>query len=392
MALTASVGSAAEFGQDVDFLQKHVPVVVLSDPAGGAHVAVVPAWQGRVMTSSAHGDGGVSFGWINRDLIATDKPQPHMNALGGEDRFWLGPEGGQFSVFFAPGVPFDLAHWYTPAAVDTESYRVIRRETDRIEFRHAIELTNYSGTRLKLELTREVRLLDPAEALREHAVTSLPKGVAAVAYESVNTIRNTGTQPWRKDTGLLSIWILGMYNASPAATIVAPFRRGPESELGPAVNTAYFGAIPPERLIVRDGTVFFRGDSHYRSKIGFSPRRASPVVGSYDADSHTLTLVSYSRPAGATDYVNSMWEIQKNPFGGDIVNCYNDGPPAPGAKQLGHFFELESSSPALALQPGEAAAHTHQTIHLQGDEAALDGIARTVLGVSLQGIKSAFPQ
>jgi hypothetical protein len=392
MAVTASVGSAAEFGPDVDFLQKHAPVVVLSDSAGGARVAVVPAWQGRVMTSSAGGSNGTSFGWINRELIGTDKPQPHMNALGGEDRFWLGPEGGQFSVFFAPGAPFDLAHWYTPAAVDTEPYEVTRQERDRVTFRHAIDLTNYSGTRLQLELTREVRLLDPVAALREHAVDAVPKGVSAVAYESVNTVRNTGLKPWSRDTGLLSVWILGMYNASPAATIVAPFRRGPESELGPAVNAAYFGAIPPDRLVVKDGVVFFRADSNARGKIGFSPRRASPVVGGYDADSHTLTLVSYSRPAGATDYVNSMWEMQKNPFGGDVVNCYNDGPPAPGAKQLGHFFELESSSPALALAPGQAASHTHQTIHLQGDEAALDGIARAVLGVSLQDIRSVFPR
>jgi hypothetical protein len=26
---------------------------------------------------------------------------PHINVFGGEDRFWLGPEGGQFSIFFA---------------------------------------------------------------------------------------------------------------------------------------------------------------------------------------------------------------------------------------------------------------------------------------------------
>jgi hypothetical protein len=34
--------------------------------------------------------------------------------------------------------------------------------------------------------------------------------------------------------------------------------------------------------------------------------------------------------AGATDYVNSMWEDQKEPFSGDVVNSYNDGPTATG--------------------------------------------------------------
>ena len=73
-----------------------------------------------------------------------------------------------------------------------------------------------------------------------------------------------------------------------------------------------------------------------------------------------------------------------------IVNGYNDGPPSPGAKQLGRFFELESSSPALALTPDASATHTHQTIHLQGDEAKLDPLARAALGVSLAQIKKAF--
>ncbi len=54
-----------------------------------------------------------------------------------------------------------------------------------------------------------------------------------------------------------------------------------------------------------------------------------------------LTLVHLTVPEGATDYVNSMWEIQEKPFAGDVVNSYNDGPASPGAKPLGPFYELE---------------------------------------------------
>ena len=114
------------FGDEVAFLRQHVEVVVLHDPANNAQVAVVPAWQGRVMTSTAGGAAGASFGWINRELIASGEPQPHINAFGGEDRFWLGPEGGQFSIFFAKGARFELDDWFTPAAIDTMAVR--RRE------------------------------------------------------------------------------------------------------------------------------------------------------------------------------------------------------------------------------------------------------------------------
>ena len=77
------------------------------------------------MTSTAGGDAGLSFGWINRELIASGKLQPHINVFGGEDRFWLGPEGGQFSIFFAKGAKFELADWFTPAAIDTLPFQVV---------------------------------------------------------------------------------------------------------------------------------------------------------------------------------------------------------------------------------------------------------------------------
>ena len=387
---TASV-NAADFGDDLSFLKKHTSVVVLSDTSGQAQVVVVPAWQGRVMTSTAGGAKGTSYGWVNRELIAAGKFEQHINVFGGEDRFWLGPEGGQFSIFFAQGAKFDLAHWFTPAAIDTEPFAVVSQAADRVVFRHAVDLTNYSGTRLQLETTREVRLLKADAALAARRLT-LPAGVTAVAFESVNTIKNTGAAAWRKDSGLLSIWILGMFNASPSATVVVPFAPGSAATLGPVVNDSYFGKVPADRLVVKDGVVYFRADANYRSKIGIAPRRARPLLGSYDMASRTLTLVSYTLPAGATDYVNSMWELQKEPFAGDVVNSYNDGPPSAGAKQLGRFFEIESSSPALALAPGATATHTHQTIHLQGDEARLDTIARAAFGVGLAQIKSAFAQ
>jgi hypothetical protein len=82
--------------------------------------------------------------------------------------------------------------------------------------------------------------------------------------------------------------------------------------------------------------------------------------------------------------------VQDEPFGGDTLNSYNDGPPAPGKPPMGPFFELESSSPAAALAPGQRLSHTHRTLHLTGPESALDPVAQALLGVSLAEIKSAF--
>ena len=377
------------FGEDLAFLKMHTDVIVLSDTTGKAQVAVIPRMQARVMTSTFVGPNGLSLGWINKELITSGQILPHFNPYGGEDRFWLGPEGGQFSIFFKKDTPFDLEHWFTPSEIDTEPFDLVSKDKDRALFRKGIQLENYSGTRFDLEVEREIRLLSEKEIVRALGI-SFDNSINSVAFQSNNKITNTGKMAWDKQTGLLSIWILGMFNPSPTTTVVIPFRQGPEENLGPIANDVYFGKVPPERLIMEEGVVYFKGDGKYRSKIGLSPKRAKSVLGSYDASNKVLTLVQYNKPEGVTDYVNSMWEIQKHPYEGDVVNSYNDGPPTAGAKPLGPFYELETSSPAVELKPGESLSHVHRTIHFQGSEQKLDDIARVTLGVTIDKIKSSL--
>jgi hypothetical protein len=387
------VGSATRFGDDLDFLQRHTETVVLSQ--GSAQLVVCPALQGRVVTSTTGGAEGPSFGWLNRELIGSGALTPHMNVYGGEDRFWLGPEGGQFSLFFAPGAPQELAHWQTPAPIDAEPFTLVDRAQDRALLTKTMRLTNASGTVFDLEVEREVRIYSPARTWAEAGADGLdrvePSGrVKAVGFESRNRLTNRGTATWRHQTGLISIWIAGTFAPSRSTVIVLPFRSRPEAELGPVVNDRYFGRVPSDRLVVRGNAIYFRGDGRQRAKIGVSPRRARPVLGSYDAAGSTLTLVTYTLPETARDYVNSLWEPQDEPYRGDAVNSYNDGPAAPGAAPFGPFYELETSSPALALAPGESAEHVHRTLHFVGPTADLDAVARGALGVGTADITAAF--
>jgi hypothetical protein len=384
---TDSAAAKGTFGYDLNFLRKHGTVVVLSSPDTRAQVVVSPAYQGRVMTSTANGASGASFGWINYQLIASGKTGPHMNAFGGEDRFWLGPEGGQYGLYFRKGDPFDLAHWQTPAPIDTEPFEVVAQTPSAVSFRKTFRLENYSGTPFDVRVDRKVSLVSRIMADSTLGMP-IPDSVQFVSFFSDNRLTNTGTTAWTPASGLLSVWILGMFTPSPATTIAIPYN---EQAAGRVVNDAYFGKVPADRLKVTPGVLFFRGDGQYRSKIGLSPARAKDIMGSYDAGRRVLTLVLFTLPPGRQDYVNSAWEMQKEPYRGDAVNSYNDGPATPGAKPMGPFYELESSSPAAALKPGETLRHIHHTFHLQGPEAALNSVAIRVLGVSLDQIKTAFP-
>ncbi len=383
-------GTPATFGDDVRFVDSFSQLIVLKEPHGNAMIAVSPVMQGRVLTSSADGLKGRSFGWVNKELIASGKIQQHFNAYGGEDRVWIGPEGGQFSVFFAPHQPFDLAHWFTPTALDTEPFEVISQSQAAVEFRKKFNLINYSGTKFSVQIDRKVCLLSRKEIWKYLNLPHLP-GLKIVGFESINKLTNVGTQPWNKQTGLLSLWILGQFEASPTTAIAIPIHEGPTSDLGERVNADYFGTIPSDRILVKPNIIYFRADAHYRSKLGINPLRATGTFGSYDAENHVLTLVQYMLPKGKPEYVNSAWKIQDNPYKGDAENAYNDGPQSPGGPQLGNFYELETSSPAAEVGAGQSIEHFHRTFHFEGNEKELDAVARKALGVDLNDIRDALP-
>ena len=380
---------ARPFDADVSFLRQHTTVVVLKDDDGTAQIAVAPEYQGRVMTSTTGGDAAPSFGWIGRAAVAAGRRQPHINVFGGEDRFWLGPEGGQYSLYFKPGDPFDLEHWQVPEPLDWGAWDIAEQSATSVRFRKRMAFVNYSSTSIELDVDRTVLVLGSGDIAKQLG-ESLGAGVQAVAFESSNVVTNIGREPWRPQSGLISIWILGMFKPSPDTTVVIPFVAGDESVRGPIVNDKYFGKVSGDRLVVKDSAMFFRGDGQYRSKIGVPPLRALSVAGSYDAAGRVLTLVQFTRPPDARAYVNSMWEVQRNPYDGDVINSYNDGPPAPGQPPLGPFYELETSSPALGLTPGERYTHVHRTFHLVGPESELDRIARSALKVGLAEISTAF--
>ena len=370
------------FGFDLQFLkQYHKDLILLGDGSdAGAQIIILPAYQGRVMTSTADGNGGMSFGWINYELIDSNKEEEHFHAFGGEERFWLGPEGGQFSIFFKKDDPFDFDHWYVPKAIDTESFILVSSSKTEVNFQREMYLKNYSGFEFNLRVNRHIRLLSKTE-IPLLLGFPLPENLQIVGFESNNSITNTGNTPWTKEKGLLSIWILSMFNAGNKTTIAVPYKQGNENDLGKLVTDDYFGKVPVDRLKIKNGVIFLNADANYRSKIGISPKRALPILASFDQVNEVLTIAQFSLPEFPADYVNSLWEIQEKPFDGDVVNAYNDG--FIDGKQMGKFYELESSSPAASLNVGESMHHLHRTIHLKGNSNELNEITKTLLGIQL---------
>lgn len=377
------------YGYDRQFLSENeIKIHELKDPDSEARVLLSPEYQGRVITSSAEGVEGMSFGWINYDFIVSKEVSPQFNPIGGEERFWLGPEGGPFSIYFPPKVDQEFENWVVPPSIDTKPFAVASKSSESIIFTSQFDLKNASGTSMKVGVEREVSIFS-REKSSDALGLELDDTLDIVAYQSSNKLINRGAEKWSSTNGFLSIWLLSMFKPSEKGVVFIPYQEGSEDSLGVIANDDYFGKVPADRLIADSGILYFKVDGKKRSKIGLSSLRAKNVAGSYDEANKHLTILWYSKPKDNLPYVNSKWGDQNNPLKGDAINSYNDGPVADGSI-MGPFYELESSSPAALLSPGENITHTQRIFHICGDEAKLNKITESLFGVEIEQIQQVF--
>ena len=106
----------------------------------------------------------------------------------------------------------------------------MRSDSSSAVFRQTATVNNYSGTPFSIEITRGIHLLDK-ESLTSRLHTDIPDGVKWVAYETDNAVRNMGTNQWKKETGLLSIWLLGMFTPSDETVTIVPFKNIPDAKI-----------------------------------------------------------------------------------------------------------------------------------------------------------------
>jgi len=376
------------FGYDLNYLsQKDDSLIVLSGDGGQSQIIVSAKYQAKVFTSTAAGLDGASMGFVNYKFFDAGKIDEHMNGFGGENRLWIGSEGGKYSVFFNPGSQQIYDNWHTPPPVDIEPWTVTSGDKESASFRKEMELTNYLGNRLKLQVDRSIALIERSEIETDLNIRLNPE-IKAAGYNTENSIVNLNDFEWTNETGTICIWILDMFNSAPRAVTFVPFNEGDSTELGKVVTSDYFGEISGDRLKVTDRMIYLKTDGNYRSKLGLNTKRTKAIAGNYDPDAKRLTIITFDVDKNAA-YLNQAWNPDKDPLHGDVMNAYNDGPLADGSI-MGPFLELESVSPAAFLKPMETLSHKHTVYHFVGEEADLNPITEKLFGISINEIKNVF--
>ena len=385
--LAGCLSGSAGFEGIREFLDSTADAVVLQGE-NGSKIIVSPRLQGRIMTARV---GNVeSTGLVPRKTIEEGEVHKHFNNFGGLDRFWIGPEAGQYGVYFPPGAEeLSRENWQVPADFDKGAFEVQEKHADRINLHREMEVTNLGGVKFQVKVSREIGLI-PSTKLKTELGIELPAGISYLGCYSDNQLQNSGKTDWDPASGLIGIWILGMLNASDQAVVIAPFK-GPAEDGKAPYNDNYFGKVGGDRLKVIDKAVIFRGDARKVGKFGLSQQRTTGLAGSFDFGKNLLTVVRFSVPETMERYGNSTWQVkQEKPYGGDAFQSYNNGGDDITEVAADAFFELESASPVRALKKGESISHRHATYHFQGSRAELEKLAGTLLGVSLKKVEAAM--
>jgi len=361
------------FGHDLSVLTNVEDIHVLSSDEN-AMIAVSPELQGRVFTSTSKGLRGKSYGWFKRDAILDGSFRNQFGGLGGEDRMWFGPQYGKYNVFFESGSTFEDEFMRLTPELDTLKFEVLKKTKKEVLSKGRMQIRNYQDFAFDVEMQRRVSILDK-KTIEDNLDIGLSAEVSYVGFETETKMTNIGTEDWLKESGLISIWILGCIIPTDGTVAIIP-TRGQIDEV-----TNYFTPLDDSRMRIKDGIVYYKADANYLNKIGILPENTISVFGSYSPELNLLTIIEFTFEDSPL-YTNSQKTEQTDPYRGDVINIFNDGI-TPTAGPFGPFYELESSSSARELKTGEEIVHVSRTYHFEGAEDNLDKIALSVLGIKV---------
>ncbi len=354
-------------------------------------VVVTPDLAGRVLCSGFDGIEGETESCLYpveiRKGVVKSRRGGTWAAFGGEERLWFAPEGGIFGLFYKNGESQIFKNYLVPESLNSALFRLIGQNGKSVTFATPLNLVNYRGNQIDLEVVRTIQVVDDCPYTLGYA-----DKVEFVGFESKTCAKNIGRKPLTKQTGTVAIWTLGEFWARDHSVVILPFRPGPDSELGEPLNTTYFktdmiditqspkGYPYDNYWKVEDDFALIKANGSVRTKIEMSPKRALGKIASINLANFTMTVVEF-RIYPRMDYVASYWlPYEGNPFEGAAISIFVE------KKGLGFppIYELEALSPALFLQPNEQYCHISRTYHLRGDKDAITEICEKNFNADFQ--------
>lgn len=378
-----------KFCQSVDLIASSgCAPIVLKHPGSAAALVVAPELVGRVMCSTFDAKAGEANAWINQGAVEKGKVDPVFNNFGGEERFWLAPEGGPFGLMF--GQKKSAFENYTVQdGMSSLTYRVVGSDGRSVSMEAEMSLRNSGDTEFSLRVERRISLLASCPYASE-----MPGPFESVAFQSENIVTNLGASPWSRENGTLAIWCLGQFVEHPRVSVIVPIRPALRVLHSPPTVDEYFkdfclgGSFPSDRRVNFDEYVLLKADGKVRGKVGVKKERATGKLGSYNPNDDHLIIVDHDFYPDL-DYATGYWRCYDDPFNGDALSVYIDGPQRAGGSD-GLSYELETMSPALFLPPGQSFAYRNRTFHLRASRKAIGVVCKRFLKADIEEMDALY--
>lgn len=365
------------YAYSFNLLKNHTETIELNTEDKKARIVVVPEFQGRVATSTNSGLSGRSFGWLNTEPLESST-ELNGSEIHGEERVWIGPQGGQYSFYYGQTQPINEDNWSVPKTFDGEPFDVVSTSEKQIEMTKSINLTNYHGTKLNMKLERKIRIFEIAE-IENRINTKIPEGISVVGYASIHKLTNTDSTQWKKDSGLATIWSLSTFKGTDKTVTFIPLKSANSSNK----ILQYLNVFEDDRFKIENDVAWYKTDGKYRSKIGIPPEISKGYFGSYQPETKTLRIIRFHQTNHDSLYFNSEVTVQEHPYKGEAIAVYNNGPMTLQEGDENSFFEMESIAAMKELKPNESIEHFHEVYQFTGDFENLKKISMFFLGVDL---------
>ena len=352
-------------------------------------VVVTPGLVGRVLASGMDGLEGLTDSWLSEEQLrkglTPSRPNGQWASVGGDERLWLAPESGPHAFFMPQGTKQNFTDYTIPEVMNSDRFEVVDVSADgkSVTFRTTWSLTNYMGTRFDIEVTRQVELLEYCPY-----TAGLGDQADFVGFESRTWVKNIGTKAWTADSGCVSIWTLGQWLSYPDSVVILPFQKeGP----GEAVCTEYFSTLapdsapPPANLWSQQSDhLLVSGSGRAQTKMEIYGKRGVGRLAGVDVKNSTLNILDFDCYP-RMDYVASYeMSYQGDRYAGGSSSCFVL------SDQLGipPFYELESCSPALFLQPGEQYCHRARTYKIRGKKNKIAAMCKRHFNADWQTLET----
>ncbi len=359
--------------------------IVLSGRGTPGAVLIAPSLVGRVLCSTFNCAKGTANGWINELAIRRGKTDPVFNNFGGEERIWFAPEGGPFGLMFGRKES-KFANYCVQPGMSTVEYQVSDECSVSVLLEADFALQSAVGTVFNIHVQRRISAFESCPYAME-----IGGRMEIVGFQTENTVTNTGAE-WERSGGTVALWCLGQFLEHPHLCVIVPVYSVADPEASPATVDDYFkdfcigGNFPSNRRVDYGKFVLLNADGAVRGKVGIKRDRATGRLGSYNPDDRHLIIVDHDFYPGL-DYAAGYWRQYDDPFDGDALSVYIDGPEQVGGS-LGVSYELETMSPALFLGPNQSFIYRNRTFHLRSDDASVvEQVCRQSLGVPLDQLE-----